>query len=181
MRRGVASPQRQPPMTQATVSRPNQVFGFIAWLALCIATSAVGAVASVNARSFYADLVRPDWAPPGWLFGPVWTVLFVAMAVAAWLVWRVPMASKARSLALGLFVAQLVANALWSWLFFAWRLGGAAFAEVLLLWLLIACTLVAFWRIRPVAGWLLVPYLGWVTFAAALNYVLWQLNPALLG
>lgn len=163
------------------MSRPHPVLGFLAWLALCIATSAIGALASVNARSFYAELVRPDWAPPGWLFGPVWSALFFAMAVAAWLVWRVPTASPARSVALRLFVVQLVANALWSWLFFAWRLGGVALAEVLLLWLLIACTLVAFWRIRPVAGWLLVPYLGWVTFAAALNYTLWRLNPTLLG
>ena len=85
------------------------------------------------------------------------------------------------ALALGLFVVQLVANALWSWLFFAWHLGGVAFAEVLLLWLLIACMLAAFWRIRPLAGMLLVPYLAWVTFASALNYVLWQLNPAILG
>ena len=75
----------------------------------------------------------------------------------------------------------LIANALWSWLFFAWHLGGLAFAEVLLLWLLIASTLVAFWRIKPAAGLLLVPYLAWVTFASALNYALWQLNPAILG
>lgn len=163
------------------VSRPKQLLGFVAWLALCIATSAIGALASVNARSFYADLVRPAWAPPGWLFGPVWSALFLAMAVAAWLIWRIPTASPSRSIALGLFVVQLGANALWSWLFFAWRLGGAALAEVLVLWLLIACTLALFWRIKPLAGLLLVPYLGWVTFAAALNHTLWRLNPTILG
>jgi tryptophan-rich sensory protein len=163
------------------VSRPKQLLGFVAWLALCIATSAIGALASVNARSFYADLVRPAWAPPGWLFGPVWSALFLAMAVAAWLIWRIPTASPSRSVALGLFVVQLGANALWSWLFFAWRLGGAALAEVLVLWLLIACTLALFWRIKPLAGLLLVPYLGWVTFAAALNHTLWRLNPTILG
>lgn len=163
------------------VSRPKQLLGFVAWLALCIATSAIGALASVNARSFYADLVRPAWAPPGWLFGPVWSALFLAMAVAAWLIWRIPTASLSRSVALGLFVVQLGANALWSWLFFAWRLGGAALAEVLVLWLLIACTLALFWRIKPLAGLLLVPYLGWVTFAAALNHTLWRLNPTILG
>jgi translocator protein len=168
-------------MNQAIASRPHQALGFVAWLALCIATSAIGAWASANARTFYADLVRPEWSPPGSVFGPVWSVLFLAMAVSAWLVWRVPQASKARSVALRLFVVQLAANALWSWLFFAWHRGGIAFAEVLLLWLLIACTFVAFWRVKPVAGLLLVPYLAWVTFAAALNYTLWQLNPALLG
>jgi translocator protein len=168
-------------VTQAVASRPNQALGFVAWLALCIATSGTGALASANARTFYADLVRPVWAPPGWVFGPVWSVLFLAMAIAAWLVWRVPQPSKARSVALSLFVVQLVANALWSWLFFAWHLGGLAFAEVLLLWLLIASTLFAFWRVKPAAGLLLVPYLAWVTFASALNCTLWQLNPAILG
>lgn len=168
-------------MTKAGTTRPNQVLGFIAWLALSITTSGIGALASANARSFYADLVRPVWAPPGWVFGPVWSALFLAMAVSAWLVWRVPQQSKPRSLALGFFVVQLAANALWSWLFFAWHLGGPAFIEVLVLWLLIAANTVAFWRIRPVAGLLLVPYLAWVTFASALNYTVWQLNPAVLG
>jgi benzodiazapine receptor len=168
-------------VNQAVASRPNQALGFLAWLALCVATSGIGGLASVNAGSFYAELVRPAWAPPGWLFGPVWSALFLAMAVAAWLVWRVPQVSKSRSVALRLFVVQLVANALWSWLFFAWQLGGVAFAEVMLLWLLIASTLVAFWRTKLAAGLLLVPYLAWVTFASALNYTLWQLNPTILG
>lgn len=168
-------------MNRSAASRPHQALGFAAWLALCVATSGIGALASVNARSFYAELVQPAWAPPGWVFGPVWSALFLAMAVSAWLIWRIPAESKARSVALGLFVIQLVANALWSWLFFAWHLGGVAFAEVLLLWLLIACTLVAFWRLKAVAGLLLLPYLAWVTFASVLNYTLWQLNPAILG
>ncbi|MCU0762532.1 MAG: TspO/MBR family protein [Hydrogenophaga sp.] len=158
----------------------KQTFGLAAFLLLSFATASLGSVASISAAGFYADLVRPAWAPPGWLFGPVWTVLFLLMAVAAWLVWRRHGVSGAR-LALGLFVAQLVANALWSWLFFAWRLGGPALAEVLLLWALIAATLVAFWRLHRLAGWLLVPYLAWVGFAAVLNFALWRLNPALLG
>lgn len=169
------------PMKAAAPSRSAQAAGFAGWLALCIATSAVGALASRDAGAFYAELTRPAWAPPAWLFGPVWSVLFLAMAVAAWLVWRVPHAGRRRAVALALFVAQLVANALWSWLFFAWHLGGAAFADIVLLWLLIVATIAAFWRIQPVAGMLLVPYLLWVTFASALNWALWQANPALLG
>lgn len=161
--------------------RPRQALGLLMWLALCVATSAMGALASVNARAFYAELVQPAWAPPGWLFGPVWSLLFLAMAVSAWLVWRLPVSSGQRSAALGLFVVQLVANALWSWLFFAWRLGGLAFADVLLLWLLIAGTAVAFWRLQRVASLLLLPYLAWVSFAAVLNHTLWRLNPSLLG
>lgn len=163
------------------LSRPHPFLGFLAWLALCVATSSLGAIASINARSFYAGLICPDWAPPGWVFGPVWSALFLAMAVAAWLVWRVPQDSPARSRALRWFVIQLAANALWSWLFFAWHLGGAAFAEVLLLWLLIASTLLAFWRVQRLAALLLLPYLLWVSFAAVLNYTVWQLNPGLLG
>lgn len=168
-------------MTPLSTPRPRQALAFIVSLALCIATSVVGALASVNARSFYADLVQPAWSPPGWVFGPVWSVLFLAMAVAAWWVWREPQDSRVRTLALGLFGVQLVANALWSWLFFGWQLGGWAFAEVLLLWALIAATMAAFWRVRPAASWLLAPYLAWVTFASALNYTLWQLNPGVLG
>jgi tryptophan-rich sensory protein len=160
----------------------QQVLGLVAALLLCFAVAGLGAAASVQARDFYAALARPAWAPPGWLFGPVWTALFTVMAVAVWLVWRTPVSQpRPRVLALGLFVVQLAFNSLWSWLFFAWHLGGAAMAEVLLLWLLIGATIVAFRRVQPLAGWLLVPYLLWVSFASLLNYVLWQANPALLG
>lgn len=168
-------------MNPAALSPRTQALGFAGWLILCFATSAVGALATRDAGSFYALLLRPAWAPPGWLFGPVWTALFLCMAVAAWLVWREPRSHPARRLALGLFVVQLGANALWSWLFFAWRLGGAAFAEVLMLWALIAATAFVFWRIRPAAGWLMIPYLLWVAFASALNWTLWQANPLVLG
>lgn len=102
------------------------------------------------------------------------------MGVAAWQVWRVG-GFGANRLALGLFLFQLLVNALWSWLFFAWHLGGWAFVDVLLLLALIVATLIAFWRVRPAAGMLLVPYLLWVAFAAVLNYSVWQLSPQLLG
>jgi tryptophan-rich sensory protein len=161
--------------------RPHQLLGLVAWLALSFATAAVGALASQDAGTFYGTLAQPAWAPPAWLFGPAWTVLFLGMAVAAWLVWRATPPRPPRILALTLFVVQMAANALWSWLFFAWRAGGVAFVEVLLLWALIAATLAAFWRVSRLAGLLLVPYLLWVTFAAALNWVLWRSNPASLG
>jgi len=161
-------------------SRSMQAFGLLAWLALCYVAAAIGAVASVNAPAFYGELVQPSWAPPAWLFGPVWTFLFSCMAVAAWLVWREAPLAETR-VALGLFLAQLAVNALWSWLFFAWQLGGWAFAEVLVLWALILATIVAFWRFSRIAALLLVPYLGWVSFAAALNFWLWRANPGLLG
>lgn len=102
------------------------------------------------------------------------------MAIAAWLVWRSG-GFSANRIALSFFLAQLVLNALWSWLFFAWHLGGLAFADIVVLWVLIAATLVSFWRARPLAGALLIPYLLWVSFASALNYSVWQLNPQVLG
>ncbi|MBM0105278.1 tryptophan-rich sensory protein [Steroidobacter sp. S1-65] len=162
------------------LSKQQQVVGFLVWLAICFAAAAIGSVASVRAGSFYLSLERPFWAPPASVFGPVWTFLYASMAVAAWLVWREGGFRYART-AFTVFLVQLALNALWSWLFFAWRLGGPAFVDILLLWLLIVATLIAFWRIRPLAGALLIPYLLWVSFAAALNYSVWQLNPQLLG
>lgn len=149
------------------------------WVALCATAGAIGAIASANAPEFYAALAKPSWAPPAGVFGPVWTLLYMAMAVAAWLVWRERGWARARG-ALGLFVLQLALNALWSWLFFGWHLGALAFADILVLLLLIVATMAAFARIRRLAAWLLVPYLAWVIFAAALNYSVWQRNPQLL-
>ena len=161
-------------------SKQKQILGLAGWLVLSYAASAVGAVASIQAQSFYGQLVQPAWAPPPGVFGPVWTTLYTLMGIAAWLVWRSGGFGANRQ-ALSLFLLQLAFNALWSWLFFAWQLGGAAFADILLLWALILATLLAFWRVRPLAGVLLVPYLLWVSFAAFLNYAIWQLNPVLLG
>lgn len=164
------------------VSRTNkrQIAGLVGWLVVSFAASAVGALASVRANTFYGQLVQPAWAPPATVFGPVWTVLYALMAIAAWLVWRSDRSAATRA-ALWLFAAQLLLNALWSWLFFAWHRGAWAFADIVALWILLVATLVAFWRVRPLAGALLVPYLLWVSFASALNYSVWQLNPHLLG
>jgi benzodiazapine receptor len=158
----------------------KQTAGLMASLLLAFAAAAIGAVASANAPEFYAQLSLPTWAPPAWLFGPVWTVLYLLMGIAAWLVWRERGFRGARA-ALLLFLLQLVANALWSWLFFTWRLGAAATVEIVVLWFLILATIVAFWRVKPVAGALLVPYLAWVTFATVLCFAIWRANPQLLG
>jgi translocator protein len=158
----------------------RQVTGLVAWLLVSFVAAAIGAAASIRAGSFYARLVRPDWAPPASVFGTVWTTLYVLMAVAAWLVWRIGGFHAARA-ALTLFLVQLALNALWSWLFFAWHRGDLAFADIVVLWPMIAATLVSFWRIRPLAGVLLVPYLLWVSFAGALNYAVWRMNPRMLG
>lgn len=163
-----------------TFSTLTQFIGLIVWLAISYAAAAIGAVASIRAASFYAQLAQPEWAPPAWLFGPVWMVLYGLMGIAAWLVWRMHGFYEARA-ALILFLVQLVLNALWSWLFFGWRLGAVAFVDIVVLWGLILVTLVLFWRAQWIAGALLAPYLLWVTFAAALNFTVWRMNPQILG
>lgn len=155
----------------------SQIVGLVGWLLLVFGAAAVGAVASVDAGSFYARLSKPMWAPPGWVFGPVWSVLYSLMGVSAWLVWRAGGASRG---ALGVFVAQLAANALWSWLFFAWHRGALATVEVLVLLGLIGWTAIAFWRSSRLAALLLVPYWLWVGFASVLTWSIWQRNPGLL-
>lgn len=154
--------------------------GLIGWLVASLAAGAVGALATAQARDFYAGLVRPAWAPPGWVFGPVWTVLYILMGVAAWLVWRRGGWSGATG-ALSLFVVQLVCNAAWSWIFFAWRRGALALADIVLLLALIVATMLAFARVDRLAAVLLVPYLGWVAFATALTHAVWRANPGQLS
>ena len=162
------------------LSKQKQIYGLFGWLAVSFAASAVGAAASIQAKSFYSQLVQPDWAPPPGVFGPMWTVLYALMGIAAWLVWRSG-GFRHNRYVLMLFLLQLSFNALWSWLFFAWHRGALALADVLVLWVLIVATLICFWRVRPLAGALLIPYLLWVSFAFALNYSLWQLNPQIIG
>jgi len=156
-------------------TRVNPWVGLIGWMLLVFAAAAVGALATRNAPGFYAELVKPAWAPPSWLFGPVWTVLYLLMGVAAWLVWRTAGWGGA-STALSVFLAQLVCNALWSWLFFAWRRGALAFADIVLLLVLIVATFLAFLRLHRLAAFLLLPYLAWVTFATALTLAVWRAN-----
>lgn len=170
------------PDSASTRPRIIDSLALAGWVTVPLLIGTLGAVASLDARSFYTELARPAWAPPGWIFGPVWTVLYAMMGVAAWLVWRdrSERAAGARRLGLGLFVAQLALNGMWSWLFFAWRRGGWAFADIVLLWLAIVAVIGCFARVRASAAWLLAPYLGWVTFASALTWAIWRLNPTLL-
>jgi tryptophan-rich sensory protein len=175
----MARPLPTTEISVASQTRRRSIPGLLAWLLVAFVAAAIGAVASMHARSFYGQLVQPSWAPPSAVFGPVWSVLYALMGVAAWLVWRTG-GFRAHRAALSLFLAQLALNALWSWLFFAWHRGGWAFADIVVLWILIVATIACFLRVRPLAGALLLPYLLWVSFASALNYSVWQLNPQLL-
>jgi len=146
----------------------------IVCIAACLAAAALGSLLTTpSLRPWYAELRKPAWTPPSWLFAPVWTILFLAMAVAAWLVWR---KAGLASAPMRLFLLQLLLNVGWSAFFFRLRSPGAAFVEILVLWLAILATSVEFWKVIPPAGFLLLPYLIWVGYAAALNFSIWRLN-----
>ena len=149
------------------------LLSLLVWLAASLAAGWIGS--RYMPGEWYQALAKPAWTPPGWIFGPVWSVLYVLMGVSAWLVWRRGGFAAAPA-AFGFFIAQLVLNALWSYLFFGRHLIGAAAVEIVILWLAILGAAVGFWRVRPAAGALLVPYLCWVAFASALNFQLWRLN-----
>jgi tryptophan-rich sensory protein len=145
-------------------------------LAVCLATEAIGgALTAASVRDWYPTISKPAWTPPSWVFAPVWTLLFVLMAVSAWVVWD-RAGIRAARWGLGLFLVQLVLNASWSGLFFALRRPDLAFVEIIVLWVAIAATLVSFGRHSRPAAALLVPYLLWVTYAAALNGAIWWMN-----
>jgi benzodiazapine receptor len=148
----------------------------VGWMGLCGAVAGLGSRWTVKeVKGWYRALRRPPIAPPNWLFGPVWTILYSMMAVAAWLVWESPQ-SSARSLGLALFMTQLALNLAWPWLFFRKHMLGLAAIEIFILWITIALTLWLFASLSSLASWLLVPYVAWVAFAAALNFAFWRLN-----
>jgi len=150
----------------------KSLFAFVALVALAAFTAS-----RFRPGAWYASLARPSWTPPDWLFAPVWTALYLAIAVAGWLVWRALPGSVLHP-ALLLWAGQLVLNACWSWLFFGLHQPGYALLDIILLLVVIAVFAVVAIRVSAVAAWLFVPYLLWVGFAAALNAAIWQLNRA---
>jgi benzodiazapine receptor len=158
------------------MSGARQVVGLALSVALCFAAAGLGSLFTRPAiEGWYASLPKPSWTPPNWVFGPVWSALYLSMAIAAWLVWRRGGFPGAK-LPLALFAAQLALNVAWTVVFFGLRTPGAAFAEIVFLWLFILATAIAFWPISRVAAWLMLPYLLWVTYAAGLNFSIWRLN-----
>ncbi len=151
--------------------------GLLFWLVICFFTAWVGAQVSpgIASTEWYDSLQKPDWNPPNWLFGPVWTTLYTMMAVAAWLVWKNRPLSESK-LALGIFVIQLFLNGLWSQIFFGMQEVGWALAEIILLLVAIVATTYLFFQKERLAGWLMIPYIAWVSFAAVLNGAIWWLN-----
>ena len=155
------------------MSRAKNTTGLVGWLVVSFAAAWIGS--RFMPGEWYASLAKPSWNPPSAVFAPVWSLLYASMGVAAWLVWRQAGFKEART-ALGLFAAQLVLNALWSWLFFGLHRPGVAFVDIVALWLLILIVSVLFWRRSRTAGALMLPYLAWVGFASCLNFAIWRLN-----
>lgn len=127
-------------------------------------------------QTWYAGLQRPMLNPPNWVFGPVWTILFALMGIAAFLLYKKGIQHRRIKIALGIFSVQLVLNTLWSILFFGMKSPGVALVEIIFLWATIAATIIAFYKISRLAAYLLVPYILWVSFAVYLNYSIWILN-----
>jgi len=152
------------------------MLSLIVFMILCFSSAALGSVFANNSlKIWYSTIKKPFWNPPDKVFAPVWTVLYVMMAVAGWMVWeRLP--QKGFSTPIALFFVQLVLNVVWSAIFFALRSPGWAFVEVVILWVFIALTMISFWAIYWVAGVLFLPYFLWVSFASILNYAIWRLN-----
>lgn len=155
------------------VSTVVQFLALLGWIGLSFLPSITGAIWSPG--EWYAQLQKPSWNPPSWIFGPVWTTLYLLMGIAAWLVWRQGGFETARG-ALLLFLAQLALNALWTPVFFGLHQPGAGFVVIVLLWLAIVATIRAFVRFSRTSAALLSPYLLWVSFAAVLNFTVWRLN-----
>jgi tryptophan-rich sensory protein len=163
--------------SHSTTDRPpNGWISALVSIAIALAVAAVGGWATATSvTTWYAGLAKPAFTPPNGVFGPVWTTLYVLMALAAWRVWRAgPVAG--RRPALVLYAVQLALNLLWSVLFFGLRQPGLALVEVVLLFAAILATAFAFWRIDRPAGLMLAPYAAWVAFASALNFEVWRLN-----
>jgi benzodiazapine receptor len=155
------------------MSRLQSIVGLAVWIGICFVPGIVGS--RFLPGPWYASLAKPSWTPPGYIFGPVWSLLYASMGVAAWLLWRRAGLSGAKT-AFVLFAIQLILNALWSWFFFGMQRPGLALVDIVVLWIFILASMIAFWRLYTPSGAILVPYFAWVTFATALNLAIWNMN-----
>jgi benzodiazapine receptor len=146
----------------------------VVWVGLCFVVAFLAS--RYQPGIWYEGLIKPGWTPPNWVFAPVWSLLYLLMGIAAWLIWKQG-GFAAAAWPLGFFLLQLILNGLWSWLFFGRHLIGAAMIDIGLLWVAILITMILFWNRQPAAGIMFLPYLLWVSYASTLNFALWRLNP----
>ncbi len=161
----------------ATIERAD-VFKLLVSVVVCQLAGVIGSVFTAPAiPGWYATLAKPSFTPPNWIFGPAWITLYALMGVSAFMVWREGWNKREVRMALGVFVVQLILNALWSVMFFGLRSPLAGFLVIVLLWVLIALTMAFFRKVSLAAALLLLPYILWVGYASVLNYSIWRLNP----
>jgi tryptophan-rich sensory protein len=153
--------------------KTKDLLGLAFWLILTFGVAYLSS--QFEPGEWYRTISKPSWTPPGWIFGPVWSLLYLSMGVSAWLVWR-KRTGEAVRLPLSIYLVQLIVNGLWSWFFFGRQMIGVALLDLVILVLVVSINLVLFMRIDRRAGVLLIPYLIWICFAAALNFQIWRLN-----
>jgi len=156
--------------------KTKKFFSLIFFIVVCNLAGAMGALLTATGEgSWYMNLVKPSFNPPGWLFGPVWTMLYILMGIAVWMIWQQKKDKKIK-IALNLFWLQLVLNAIWTPVFFGLENTGVALGIIIVLWLVLLVTIIKFWQIKKTVAGLLVPYILWVSFASVLNFAIWWLN-----
>ena len=155
------------------MKKSKNILGLIGWIVLCSLAGVFGA--QFEPGMWYETLQKPIWTPPDWIFPVVWPILYILMGISAWLIWKLK-STKLNDPIFIWFYVQLTLNAIWSWLFFGMHYIGTALAEIFLLWTAIVFTILLFWNKKRLAGALLLPYLGWVSYAAALTFAIWKLN-----
>jgi len=156
---------------------PRELPILFSLILLCLLTGVLGGLATATSvDTWYVALRKPSWTPPGAIFGPVWTLLYLMMAVAAWLVWKERNRRPVR-IPMAVFLLHLAVNAAWSWIFFGWQRPDLAFFWIGFLWFWVVVTIFLFLTVRPLSAILMLPYLLWVTLAQVLNYEIFRLNP----
>jgi tryptophan-rich sensory protein len=155
----------------------NNIVKLIIAVAIPVAVGATSGFFTISGvSSWYQTINKPSWNPPSWIFGPVWTTLYIMMGISLFLVWKSDSAGMLKKIAIALFAAQLILNFFWSFIFFNQRQIGWALVEIVVMWVVILLTIFAFARVNKTAAWLMVPYVSWVSFATILNYTIWKLN-----
>jgi translocator protein len=155
----------------------SNIFKLVISIAIPVAVGSISGFFTISGvESWYQTIVKPSWNPPNWIFGPVWTTLYIMMGVALYLVWKSDSSGMLKKTAIALFSVQLVLNFFWSFIFFNQHQVSWALVEIIAMWIFILLTIFAFANVSKTAAWLLVPYIAWVSFATILNYTIWQLN-----
>lgn len=159
------------------IMRTRNALSLLGFVVVCELVGIISSLFTISAiPTWYATLVKPALNPPSWVFGPVWTLLYLLMGIAAWQVWHQSSNKFAVKMAFGFFAGQLILNAAWSIIFFGGHNPAVSLVEIIALWLAVLGTIVTFAKVSKLAAWLLLPYILWVSFATYLNYAIWILN-----